>query len=96
MIQGFAWISCRAVTAELGVLPRETRQEWKVPRSGFICDLLECGKFGGRNDHIGENSGLGAGGTDWGDAATKARSSLNTAFNYLIVSAENPVWDNIW
>lgn len=30
---------------------------------------------------------LGAGGTDWGKAATEARSSLHTAFNYSIVSA---------
>lgn len=54
MIQGLAWISCRAVTAELELLPRETRRGWKVPRSGFICDLLACGKFDGRSDGIGE------------------------------------------
>lgn len=29
---------------------------------------------------------LGSWGTDWENAATKARSSLNTDFNYLIVS----------
>lgn len=57
MIQGFAWISRRAVPAELEFLPRETRG-WKVPRSGFICDLLACGKFGGRSDCIGQAAGL--------------------------------------
>lgn len=31
---------------------------------------------------------LGSWGTDWENAATKARSSLNTAFNYLIVSGK--------
>lgn len=58
MIQGFAWISCRAFTAEFEFLPRETRRECKVPRSGFICDLLVCGKFDGRSDHVVETAGL--------------------------------------